>query len=158
MSTKAIPDGFSAVSSYIIVDDPDKAIDFYCNAFGAEPGAVIRMPDGSVLHGEVKIGNSTVMLTAENLEWQMKSAKSLGGSPISMHLYVEDADTAFKKALAAGCKVAAPLMDAFWGDRYGKVMDPFGIQWGIATHKEDLSEAEMSERAAAWFASMAGGS
>jgi PhnB protein len=158
MSVKPIPDGFSAVSSYIIVEDPDKAIEFYGKAFGAEPGTIMRMPDGSVLHGEVKIGNSTVMLTAENLEWQMKSAKSLGGSPISMHLYVEDVDTAFQKALDAGCKVAAPLMDAFWGDRYGKVMDPFGIQWGIATHKEDLSEAEMGERAAAWFASMAGGS
>lgn len=157
MAANPIPPGFNTVSCYIVAHDADKAIEFYAKAFGGQPGTIMRMPDGALLHGEVKIGNSTVMLTAENPQWKMKSAKTLGGSPITMHLYVEDADAAFQRAVDAGCKVAAPLMDAFWGDRYGKVLDPFGIEWGIATHMEDLTEAEMGKRAEEWFAAMAGG-
>ena len=87
----------------------------------------------------------------------MKSAETLGGSPVSLHLYVEDVDAAFQRALDAGCEVAAPLMDAFWGDRFGKVKDPFGLQWSLATHKEDLSPEEISKRGAEWFATMAQG-
>jgi PhnB protein len=150
-----IPQGFNSVSAYLIVKDPQKAIDFYGKAFGAEPGAVMRVPGSNdIMHAEVRIGNSTVMLTGENPQWQMKSVETFGGSPISMHLYVDDADKAYQRAIDAGCEVAAPLMDAFWGDRYGKVKDPFGVQWGIATHKEDLSEDEITKRAAEWFASM----
>jgi len=158
MSVLPIPQGFNSVSSYLVVKGVEKAIDFYTRAFGAKPGAVMRMPDGSaVLHAEVCIGNSMVMLTEENPQWEMKSAESLGGSPVSMHLYVEDVDEAFQRAIDAGCEVVAPLMDAFWGDRYGKVKDPFGLQWGLATHKEDLGEEEMGKRAAEWFASVAAG-
>ena len=157
-TAQAIPTGFNTVSSYLIVKDADKAIEFYGKAFGAEPGDIMRMPgSNAVMHAEVRIGNSTVMLTAENLQWEMKSAETLGGSPVSMHVYVTDADKAFKRATDAGCEVVAPLMDAFWGDRYGKVKDPFGIQWGIATHVEDLTPQEMGERAKAFFASMGSG-
>jgi uncharacterized glyoxalase superfamily protein PhnB len=106
------------------------------------------------MHAEMRIGNSMVMLSQENPQWQMKSAETIGGSPVSLHLYVEDVDKAFKRAKDAGCQEVAPLMDAFWGDRYGKVADPFGLQWGLATHKEDVSEAECAKRAAAWFAWM----
>jgi uncharacterized glyoxalase superfamily protein PhnB len=95
-----------------------------------------------------------MMLTAENPEWDARSAETLGGSPVSLHLYVDDVDKSFQRAVDAGCEVAAPLMDAFWGDRYGKVKDPFGIQWGIATHKADLTPEEIDKGAAEWFASM----
>jgi uncharacterized glyoxalase superfamily protein PhnB len=104
----------------------------------------------------MKIGNSMVMLADENPQWGTKSALSLGGSPISVHIYCQDADALFQRAVAAGCTATCPVMDAFWGDRYGKVKDPFGIEWGIATHKEDLTEVQVGERAAAFFASMAG--
>ena len=158
MPVRPIPQGFNSVSCYLVVKGVTKAIDFYTTAFGAKPGAVMKMPDGSaVLHAEVHIGDSTLMLTEENPQWEMKSAETLGGSPVSMHLYVEDADAAFQRATDAGCEVVSPLMDAFWGDRYGKLKDPFGLQWGIATHKEDVGEAEMGKRAAEWFASMAAG-
>lgn len=158
MAAKPIPDGFNTVSTYLIVKDAQKAIDFYRKAFGAEPGSVMKTPDGqSIMHAEVCIGNSTVMLSQENPQWGMKSAETMGGSPASLHLYVDDADKIFQRALDAGCEVVAPLMDAFWGDRYGKVTDPFGFQWGIATHKEDLTEDEIDRRAAEWFASMAEG-
>lgn len=155
MAVQPIPEGFNTVSAYVIVKDADAAMKFYGKAFGAEPGDVMRMPDGeTIMHAELRIGNSTVMLTAENPQWEMKSAETLGGSPVSLHVYVNDVDRAFQRAIDAGCEVAAPLMDAFWGDRYGKVKDPFGIQWGIATHKEDLSEEEIGKRAAEFFASM----
>ncbi len=158
MAVQPIPDGFNSVSPYLVVKDPDKAMAFYSKAFGAEPGDVMRMPGSdAVMHAEVRIGNSTVMLTGENPQWEMKSAETLGGSPVSMHLYVADVDKAFQRALDAGCEVVAPLMDVFWGDRFGKLKDPFGIQWGMATHKEDLSPQEMGKRAAEWFASMKDG-
>jgi len=155
MAAKPIPEGFNTVSAYVIVKDPEKALDFYAKAFGAKPGVMMKMPGGGgVMHTEMHIGDSTVMLSLENPEWQMKSAETLGGSPISLHIYTDDVDKAFKQATDAGCQVTAPLMDAFWGDRYGKVQDPFGVQWGIATHKEDLSVPEMEKRAAEWFASL----
>ena len=158
MAAQPIPPGFNTVSAYLVVKDAQKAIDFYCKAFGGERGDIMTVPGtDQIMHAEVCIGNSTVMLTHENPQWEMKSAATLGGSPVSMHLYVEDADSAFQQATEAGCKVVAPLMDAFWGDRFGKVLDPFGIQWGIATHKEDLSDEEMGKRADEWFASMAQG-
>ena len=148
-----IPDNFNSVSTYLIVKDADEAIQFYTKAFGASGGdACLRAPDGSVMHAELHIGNSAVMLSSENKEWGMLSAESMGGSPASLHLYVEDVDASFKQAIEAGCKEVAPVMDAFWGDRYGKVEDPFGFQWGIATHKEDLTMEELEERGKAWFA------
>lgn len=130
-------------------------MEFYQKAFGAEAGARVAGPDGkSTMHAEMRIGNSTVMLTDENPQWEMKSPETLGGSPVSLHLCVDDADKLFNRAVQAGCEVKAPMMDAFWGDRYGKVADPFGHQWGLATHKEDLTEQEIGKRAAEWFANM----
>jgi len=155
MAAKPIPDGFNSVSVYLVVKDPERAIDFYRKAFGAEPGVMMRTPDGSaVMHAEIHIGNSTIMLSGENPQWGQKSAETMGGSPASVHVYCDDVDKLFQRAVDAGCTVAAPLMDAFWGDRYGKVTDPFGYQWGLATHKEDVPEEEIAERAAAWFAQM----
>ena len=155
MAADPIPKGFNSVSSYLVVKDPQQAIDFYRKAFGAEHGAVMKTPDGStIMHAEVCIGNSTVMLSAENPQWGTKSAETMGGSPASMHIYTDDCDALYQRALDAGCKVAAPLMDAFWGDRFGKVVDPFGYQWGIATHKQDLTEEEIKKGAAEWFASI----
>ncbi len=153
-----IPEGFNTVSTYLIVKDAKKALDFYQKALGAEAGVHMPGPGGQgTMHAEMRIGNSTVMLTDENPQWEMKAPETLGGSPASLHLYVEDVDKAFKRAVDAGCEVVAPLMDAFWGDRYGKVKDPYGHQWGFATHVEDVPPEEMGKRAEAWFAEMAGG-
>ena len=157
MAVKPIPDGFNSVSAYLIVRNSVDALDFYKKAFGAEACSRMAGPDGeSTMHAEMRIGNSTVMLSDENPQWEMKSPQTLGGSPTSLHIYVEDADEVFNRAVAAGCTVKAPLMDAFWGDRYGKLVDPFGHEWGIATHKEDLSEEEIAKRGAEWFANMGG--
>ena len=159
MAVKSIPEGYNTVSSYLIVRNAGKALEFYKKAFGAEAGVQMKGPDGeSTMHAEMKIGNSMVMLTDENPQWEMKSPETLGGIASSLHLYVDDADKAFSRALEAGCTVKAPLLDAFWGDRYGKVTDPFGHEWGIATHKEDLSVEEMGKRAAEFFSNMGGDS
>ncbi len=159
MAVKSVPEGYNTVSSYLIVRNAGKALEFYKKAFGAEAGVQMKGPDGeSTMHAEMKIGNSMVMLTDENPQWEMKSPETLGGIASSLHLYVDDADKAFSRALEAGCTVKAPLMDAFWGDRYGKVTDPFGHEWGIATHKEDLSVEEMGKRAAEFFTNMGGDS
>ena len=157
MSIKAIPDGCNSVNVYLVVKNAREALDFYAKAFGGTQAACMTAPDGSVMHGEVRIGNSTVMLSQENPNWDMKSPETLGGSPASVHLYVDDADAAFKHAIDAGYTEVFPVSDMFWGDRYGKVTDPFGFQWGIATHVEDVSEAEMQKRSEAWFAQMAEG-
>ena len=157
MAVKPVPDGFHTVNSYIVVKNAVEAMKFYQKAFGAEPGMRMPGPDGnSTMHAEMRIGNSTVMLTDENPEWDLKSVQTLGGSPCSLHLYVENGDKLFERAVQAGCTVKMPMMDAFWGDRYGKVADPFGHQWGIATHKEDLSPAQIAERAEEFFSNMGG--
>ena len=153
-----IPDGMEGVSIYLVVRDAKAAVDFYVKAFGAQPGMFTYMPDGKTpMHAEFHLKGSTVMLSQENPDWNVKSAETLGGSPISMHLYFEDCDAAFKRAVDAGCEVVSPLTDMFWGDRFGKVRDPFGLEWGLATHKEDVDAAEMERRAATFFAEMGGG-
>ena len=158
MAVKHVPEGFNTVSTYLIVKNAQEALDFYQKAFGAELRYRMRGPDGkSTMHAEMRLGNSTVMLTDENPQWGTKSPATLGGTPASLHVYVDNADKLFDRAVKAGCTVKAPLMDAFWGDRYGKLTDPFGHEWGIATHKEDVSPDEMERRAAEWFASMGGG-
>ena len=155
MAVKAVPDGFNTVNVYLVVKNAVEALEFYQKAFGAEAGERMPGPDGkSTMHAEMRIGNSTIMLTDENPKWEMKSPSTLGGSPASIHLYVKDADKMFKRAVDAGCTAMMPIMDAFWGDRYGKVIDPYGYQWGIATHKENLSPEEMGRRAAEFFANM----
>ena len=157
MAVNPIPEGFNTLSCYLIVKNADEAIDLYQKAFGAELGHRMMAPDGkSTMHAEMRIGNSTFMLTEENEQWGMK-APGPGGSPVSMHIYVEDADKLWNRAIGAGCTEKAPLMDAFWGDRYGKLTDPLGHEWGIATHKEDLTEGQIAEGAKAFFANMAKG-
>ena len=158
MAVNPIPDGFNTISAYLVVKNSVEALDFYQLAFGAESGVRMAGPDGqSTLHCEMRIGNSTIMLTDENPQWGMKSPQSLGGSPVSLHIYVQDADKLFERAITAGCTVKSPMADAFWGDRYGKVTDPFGHDRGISTHKEDLSAEEINKRATEFFANMSGG-
>lgn len=144
--TKPIPEGFHTVTPHIIVNDVDKALDWYGKAFGAENTVRMTSPDGKmVLHAEMKIGDSPVMVGMENPEWGTKGPTSLGGTPVTIHLYVNDVDSVYKKAVTAGAKADMPVEDTFWGDRYGKVTDPFGHHWSIATHKKDMTEEEMQK-------------
>ena len=157
MSVKPIPEGCNTVNAYLICENAKAAIEFYVKAFNGESDYCMTAPDGSVMHGEVRIGNSTVMVSQENLDWNMKSPQTLGGSSVSIHLYVEDSDAAFAHAIKAGCTEVQPMSDVFWGDHYGKVLDPFGFEWGIATNKETLTHEELDKRAAEFFAQMSGG-
>lgn len=155
---KPIPEGFNTVSAYLIVANAAEAMAFYAEAFAARPGVRMTIPGtDATMHAEMRIGDSTVMLTDENPQWGATAPATLGGTASSLHLYVEDADAAFARAVEAGCEVLSPIEDTFWGDRYAKVRDPFGHTWGLATHREDLSAEELQERAAAWFAAMADG-
>lgn len=149
-----IPEGFGTVTPHLVVKDAGEAIDFYKKAFGAEELCRMPGPDGnSVMHAEIRIGNSPIMLASEwPGEGCPKAPTTLGGSPVTIHLYVEDTDKAFKKATDAGATAAMPPMDAFWGDRYSKLKDPFGHEWSIATHIEDVPPEEMPERMAKAFA------
>ena len=144
---KAIPEGYHSVTPYLIVKDAAAAIEFYKKAFGAkelfrmEPGR-----EGKIAHAEIKIGNSPVMLADEFPEFGVRSAESIGGSPVSRLLYVEDVDATAAQAVSAGAKVVRPIKDQFYGDRSGTFTDPFGHTWTIATHKEDVSPGEMERR------------
>ena len=146
---KPIPEGYHTATPYLIVKDAAQAIEFYKKAFGATE--LMRMPGtgGKIGHAEIKIGDSPIMLADEVPGMGFRSPESLGGSPISILLYVEDVDVVFSEALAAGAKVQRPVADQFYGDRTGGVTDPFGHVWYIATHKEDVSPEEMKKRAAA---------
>ena len=153
---KAVPEGCHTVTPYLTVRGADRAIEFYKKAFGAKE--LMRMPGlggKSIMHAEIKIGDSRIFLSDEFPEMGSRSPQSLGGTANSLHLYVEDVDAAFKKAIAAGAKVQMPVADMFWGDRYGKLIDPFGHEWGLATHKEDLTPREIRKRADAFFTQMA---
>lgn len=144
-----IPDGFHTITPSIIVKDPNAAIELYKKAFGAEEVMCLRTPDGGVMHAELKIGDSVFMLGGEWPDQGMK-APAEGHTSGGIHLYVADADKAFKRAVDAGCEVVMPPSDMFWGDRYAKVKDPSGHQWGLATHIEDIAPEECARRAAAW--------
>jgi PhnB protein len=152
--TKAIPDGFHTITPHLVVSNAAQAIDFYRRAFGAQVGERFMTPDGkSVMHAQLKIGNSMLMLGGECPPVCL-SPKSREGTSVSLHLYVENADTAFERAVKAGCTLKMPMSDQFWGDRYGQVEDPFGHQWSIATHKQDLTKEEIAANAKAFFANM----
>jgi PhnB protein len=146
---KSIPDGYHTATPYLIVKNAAPAIEFYKKAFGATELLRMTQPDGRIGHAEIRIGDSPIMLADEFPEMGAKSPESFGGSPVSIMLYVEDVDTVFKQAVEAGAKVTRPVKDQFYGDRSGGVTDPFGHQWHIATHKEDVSPEEMHKRAAA---------
>jgi PhnB protein len=143
----AIPKGYRTVTPYLIIRGAGDAIAFYVKAFGAKEKVRMSMPDGSVMHAEIQIGDSMVMLTEENPGWGAKSPLTLGGNATHVMLYVKDCDAFVARALAAGATVAQPLADQFWGDRYGKVADPFGHVWSIATHIEDVPPKQMKKRA-----------
>jgi uncharacterized glyoxalase superfamily protein PhnB len=152
---KPIPDGYSTVTASLIVRNGENAIEFYKKAFGAQE--LYRFPglDGKgVMHSELKIGNSRIMLSDEMPRENCRSPQSLGGTGIYIYMYVEDADATFNKAVAAGATPTMPLMDSFWGDRFGQIQDPFGHIWGIATHKKDMSTEEIHKSAQEFFKSM----
>ena len=152
MKTKHIPDGYHTATPYLIVDDGARAIEFYQQAFGATEVLRLAGPSGKLMHAEIQIGDSRIMLADEFPEMDARGPLTIGGSPISMMLYVEDADAVTDRAVAAGGKVLRPIQDQFYGDRTATVADPFGHKWTIATHLEDLSPEEIRRRAAALFA------
>ena len=140
-----IPDGMHSVTPHLVCSDADAAIGFYQKAFGATDVHRMPGPDGKLMHGQIRIGDSQVMLANENAQWGMLGPLALKGSPVTIHLYVEDADAFVAKAAAAGAKVTMPVADMFWGDRYGVVEDPYGHRWSIATHTRDVTPAEMQQ-------------
>lgn len=148
-NVKPIPEGYHSVTPYLIVKSAAKAIDFYKQAFGATETLRVPQPDGRIVHAELKIGDSTIMLADEFPERNIRGPESLGGTPVTMHLYIEDVDTVAQRAVAAGAKEIRPVQDQFYGDRSGMFADPFGHQWNISTHVEDLSAEEVGKRAAA---------
>ncbi|HSA57751.1 MAG TPA: VOC family protein [Gemmatimonadaceae bacterium] len=151
MPVKNPPTGYHSITPTLVVRNAAEAIDFYRRAFGAEELSRMAGPDGSVMHAEIRIGDSVVMLGEENEQWGARSPLTLKGVHSSLHIYVDDADAAFARALAAGATVRYPLENAFWGDRYGKVTDPFGHEWGLATRVKDMTPDEMAEAGRAWM-------
>ena len=149
MPVKPIPDGYYTVTPYLVVKEATRAIDFYKAAFGAKELVCMPGPNGKVMHAELKIGNSPIMLADESPEMCSVSPQSLGGTPVGIVLYVEDVDGRFNQAVAAGATVVRPVEDQFYGDRSGTVLDPFGHKWTINTHKEDLTGEEIGKRFAA---------
>jgi PhnB protein len=148
-AVKPIPEGYHSVTPYLIFSGASDAIAFYKKALGAEE--ILRMdgPSGRIDHAEISIGDSRIMLADEHAEIQALSPRTIGGSPVTIHLYVEDVDAAIAGAVAAGAKLIRPVADQFYGDRTGGIEDPFGYRWFIATHKEDLTMDEIRRRAAA---------
>jgi PhnB protein len=146
---KSIPDGYHSATPYLIVNDAAAAIEFYKKAFGATELMRLPKPNGKIGHAEIKIGDSPIMLADEAPEVGARSPRTIGGSPVSILLYVDDVDTTFTKAVNGGAKVQRPVADQFYGDRTGGVEDPFGHLWYIATHVEDVSPEEMKKRATA---------
>lgn len=148
-NVKPIPKGYHSVTPYLIVKGAAKAIEFYKQAFGATETFRMPQPDGKIGHAELKIGDSTIMLADEFPERNVRGPESLGGSPVMIHLYIDDVDTVAKRAVASGAKEIRPVQNQFYGDRSGMFADPFGHQWNISTHVEDLSPEEIGKRAAA---------
>jgi len=146
MPVKPIPTGFHTATPYLVVNDAAGAIDFYKRAFGAQEIMRMNGPHGKIGHAELRIGDSVLMLSDEMPGSGMRSPKSLGGTAAGVFLYVEGVDSAFQKATSAGAKADMPPADMFWGDRFGKLTDPFGHSWSMATHKEDVAPEEMKKR------------
>jgi PhnB protein len=150
-----IPQGFSSVTPILMFKDSRKAIEFYKQAFGAKERFLSPGPNGKgVMHAEITIGNSIIMMGDEYPQQDCKSAETMGGSPISFFIYLENVDAAFAQAVAAGATSQMPVQDMFWGDRVGLVRDPFGYSWMIGTHTKDLTPKEIEEAAKAAFADM----
>jgi PhnB protein len=142
---KPIPDGMHTITPHLVCAGAADAIEFYKVAFGAIEMMRLPGPHGKLIHASLRIGDSAVMLVDENPEWGIVGPKSLKGSPVTIHLYVEDVDATFDRAVAAGAKVTMPVEDMFWGDRYGKLEDPFGHHWSLATHIRDMTPDEIQQ-------------
>ena len=151
-----IPEGYSSVTPYITISGASDAIAFYKKAFGAEEVMRMNSPDGKVVHAEIRIGGSVIMLHDENPEWKALSPKTIGGSGSSIMLYVPNVDAVMKAAEQAGATVTMPAADQFYGDRCGNITDPFGHKWAIATHIEDVAPDEIERRAKAMFSGQKG--
>ncbi len=146
MGIKPVPEGYHTATPYLIVKDAARALEFYKKAFGARETMRFADPSGKTGHAEIRIGNSPIMLADEHPDMGFRGPQALGGSPVGILLYVEDADQWFALAIAAGATTLRPVKDQFYGDRSGTLTDPFGHNWTIATHKEDVSTEEMERR------------
>ena len=149
-SAKPIPEGHQTVTPHLIVRGAQQAIAFYQRAFGAEELSRLLAPNGRILHAELKLGD-TIFYLCDEFGDATRSPHAFGGSPVTIHLWVEDVDATFAEAVEAGSKVIMPVADTFWGDRYGKVKDPFGHEWSLATRLEDLTPEEIAQRAEGYF-------
>jgi PhnB protein len=152
---KAVPDGFHTITPHLTVRDATRALEFYKQAFGAQVLHVMPAPGGKVMHAAIKIGDSILMLNDEFPEYGGDPAPSAtSGSGVALHVYLDNVDAAFERAVSAGASVKMPLMDQFWGDRYGIVKDPFGHKWSLATHTRDMSPEEMQKEQEKAFSKM----
>lgn len=142
-SVQKIPEGMHTVTPHLVCAGAAEAIEFYKKAFNAVEMHRLPGPGGKLMHAAIRIGDSTIMLTDEFPEWGNKGPRTLGGTPITIHLYVDDVDAVFAQAVSAGAKPAMPVADMFWGDRYGMLVDPFGHSWSVATHVKDMTPEEM---------------
>jgi len=146
-----IPDRCAGFMPYLIVRDAHGAIDFYAKAFGGEKGLLLEMPGGAVGHAEILIGDTRIMLAEENEEWGVRGPQTIGGCPLALYMYVEDVDAAAERAIGAGMTVTKELADQFYGDRMVTLTDPYGYDWCLGTHIEDVDEDELKRRTAAMF-------
>lgn len=142
-AVKTVPEGMHTVTPHIICAGAGDAIAFYKKAFGAEELSRMNGPGGGLMHAALRIGNSVIMMADENLAWNSRGPNTLGGTPVTLHLYLEDCDAAFARAVDAGATSRMPPADMFWGDRYGQVVDPYGHVWALATHQRDLTPEQM---------------
>jgi len=143
--TKAIPDGMHSITPHLVCAGAAAAIEFYKKAFSAEEVMRLPGPDGKLMHAMIRIAGSPVMLVYENPDWRIVGPKTLKGSPVTIHVFVADVDAFVARAVAAGAKITMPIADMFWGDRYGKLEDPFGHHWSVATHLRDVTPEEIGE-------------
>ena len=156
-AVKPIPEGFHTISPAMVIKNAAKAIDFYQRAFGAEVVLQLSGPGGSLVHAEIKIGDSIIMISDEWPGHHVQSPASVNGTTCTLHIYVEDVDALHRQAVAAGAKEIMPPTDMFWGDRFSSVTDPFGHSWSMATHIKDLTPEECQKACDEWMAQMAGG-
>jgi PhnB protein len=154
-ATKPIPEGYHTLTPYLTVRDAARAIDFYKRAFGATEKERMASPEGKIMHAELRIGDSIIMLGDEFPGAKCRSPQALGGTTGGLFVYVKDVDAAFQQAVNAGATVDMPVADMFWGDRFGKLTDPFGHEWSLATHKQDLTAEEIRKAGEAAMAEMA---
>jgi PhnB protein len=155
-SVNPIPPGFHSLSAHLNIDGAAKYIDFLKKAFGAVEVSRAPGPNGKLMHAQLRIGDSMLMLHDDMSAECGAPPVVRGNLPLTLHLYVPDADATFNQAVAAGCEVSMPIADQFWGDRYGHVRDPFGFNWAVATHKEDLTPAQIQDRMAKAMSAMSG--